>query len=290
MSERKQSGVSQAEIAQAGTTESDLVRDGIASRLRALTPARVGLAATGVSLETREVLDFALSHARARDAVHARLNIAALAASLGALTSTPVLCLHSAARDRAEYLQRPDLGRRLDDKSRVLLMEDTAKSAAACLNRRSEAAHLAIIVTDGLSALAVERHAAPLLAELLPQIADWSLAPLVVIEQGRVAVGDEIGETLQAQIGVVFIGERPGLSSPDSLGAYVTWQPRPGRTDAERVCISNIRPGGLAYTQAAAQLVRVLTEARRNRLTGVAPRAIPASIGEEKPCTGDEKL
>jgi ethanolamine ammonia-lyase small subunit len=267
MSATKQPGIEQAEIAETG-----LVRDGIASRLRALTPARVGLAATGVSLETREVLDFALSHARARDAVHARLDAAARAASLGALTSVPVLRLHSAARDRAEYLQRPDLGRRLNDASRKLLAEQLA-----------EGTDVALIVADGLSALAVERHAAPLLAELLPRIADWSLAPICIVEQGRVAVGDEIGKTLQAQIAVVLIGERPGLSSPDSLGAYVTWQPRPGLTDAERVCISNIRPEGLAYTPAAAQLARVIAEARRSRLTGVAPRAIAASTEAEKP-------
>jgi ethanolamine ammonia-lyase small subunit len=127
-----------------------------------------------------------------------------------------------------------------------------------------------VIVADGLSALAVERHAVPLLVELLAQLGGWTVGPIVVVEQGRVAIGDEIGFALKAQISVVLIGERPGLSSPDSLGAYITWEPRPGRSDAERNCISNIRAEGLSYPQAAGQLRASLTEARRRRLTGVA--------------------
>ena len=127
-----------------------------------------------------------------------------------------------------------------------------------------------MIIADGLSALAVERHAGPLLAELMPLLDGWMLTPLCVVEQGRVAIGDEIGEALGAEISVVLIGERPGLSSPDSLGAYITWEPRPGRTDAERNCISNVRAEGLSYAQAAAQLGYYLTEARRRQLTGVA--------------------
>jgi ethanolamine ammonia-lyase small subunit len=126
------------------------------------------------------------------------------------------------------------------------------------------------VIADGLSALAVERHALPLLRELLPRLQGWRLAPVCVVEQGRVAIGDEIGAALGAQLCVVLIGERPGLSSPDSLGAYITWQPQPGRTDAERNCISNIRVEGLGYSQAAVQLTYYLTEARRRRLTGIA--------------------
>jgi ethanolamine ammonia-lyase small subunit len=152
-------------------------------------------------------------------------------------------------------LQRPDLGRKLDEASRGLLPHGPWE--------------LALIVADGLSALAVERHAAPLLKELLPLLDGWRLAPLMVVEQGRVAIGDEIGGALEAQLSVVLIGERPGLSSPDSLGAYITWEPRPGRTDAERGCISNIRAEGLGYAEAAGLLSFYLTEARRRRLSGV---------------------
>jgi ethanolamine ammonia-lyase small subunit len=129
---------------------------------------------------------------------------------------------------------------------------------------------LAVVIADGLSSLAVERHVSPLLNELLPALASWKLAPICIVEQGRVAIGDEIGSALAAQISLVLIGERPGLSSPDSLGAYITWDPRLGRTDAERNCISNIRVEGLSYPQAAAQLGFYLTEARRRQLTGVA--------------------
>jgi ethanolamine ammonia-lyase small subunit len=165
-------------------------------------------------------------------------------------------------------LQRPDLGRTLDEASRNEL-EKVARAGEF---------ELAFIVADGLSALAVERHVPSLLAELLPRLRDWKLAPLCIVEQGRVAIGDEIGAGLGAQAAVVLIGERPGLSSPDSLGAYITWAPRPGRTDAERNCISNIRPEGLHYQQAAAQLAFILSEARRMRLTGVALKQQPRQL------------
>ncbi|MGB7267326.1 MAG: ethanolamine ammonia-lyase subunit EutC [Terracidiphilus sp.] len=241
-----------------GLTQSAQGPADFAARLRALTPARVGLGRTGVSMETSDLLDFQRCHAMARDAVHARLESAALAAALAELTGGEVLRLHSAAADRTAYLQRPDLGKQLDEASRKLL-------AAA-----GSAGELALILSDGLSALAVERHAAPLMVELLPRLNSWRLAPVCVVEQGRVAIGDEIGEALGAEIAIVLIGERPGLSAPDSLGAYITWQPRPGRTDAERNCISNIRAEGLNYAQAAAQLAFILAEARRLQLTGVA--------------------
>lgn len=231
----------------------------LALRLRALTPARVGLGRTGVSIATRDLLDFQRCHAMARDAVHARLESAALAKTLGSIAGGSILRLHSAASDRATYLQRPDLGRRLDEAGRMLLAG----------RAHSGACDLALIVADGLSALAVERHAAPLLEELLPQVRGWKLAPICVVEQGRVAIGDEIGAALHAQIAMVLIGERPGLSSPDSLGAYITWGPRPGRTDAERNCISNIRAEGLSSAQAAAQLAIILSLVRRLQLTGV---------------------
>ena len=231
----------------------------LAPRLRALTPARVGLGRTGVSLGTRDLLDFQRAHAQARDAVHARLDSAALAAEIGSGIRSEALRLHSSASNRAEYLQRPDLGRRLNEASLALLSEQPADEV-----------DLAVVIADGLSALAVERHAAPLLQELLPLLETWNLAPVTIVEQGRVAIADQIGAALNAQISVILIGERPGLSSPDSIGAYITWDPRPGRTDAERNCISNIRAEGLGYAQAAAQLGYYLTEARRRRLTGVA--------------------
>jgi len=240
----------------------------VAARLRALTPARVGLARTGVSLETSALLDFQRCHAQARDAVHSSLEAATLAAALAEISGKDALRLHSAATDRATYLQRPDLGRRLDDTSRKLLADADAHSGYE--DSQASTCRLALIVADGLSALAVERHAGPLLVELMQRLDGWSLAPLCVVEQGRVAIGDEIGRALGAQIAVVLIGERPGLSSPDSLGVYITWQPQPGRTDAERNCISNIRAEGLNYTQAAAQVGYYLTEARRRQLTGVA--------------------
>jgi ethanolamine ammonia-lyase small subunit len=237
---------------------SEIVRQpaALTARLRAMTPARVALGQTGVSQRTTDLLDFQRAHAQARDAVSARLEAASLAAELAAITGGQVLCLHSAAKDRATYLKRPDLGRRLDEASRAGLL------AGEC--------DLSLIIADGLSAIAVEHHVSPLLRQLLPQLEGWHLAPLVVVEQGRVAIGDEIGSALGALLSVVLIGERPGLSSPDSLGAYITWKPGPGRSDAERNCISNIRAGGLTYMQAAAQLSFYLTEARRRQLSGIA--------------------
>jgi ethanolamine ammonia-lyase small subunit len=225
----------------------------------------VGLGRTGVSQHTRDLLAFERCHAQARDAVHAPLQPATLAAAIREITLGDALTLHSAAGDRACYLQRPDLGRMLDEDSRKRLAHRTP--AAPDLTPE-----LALVVADGLSALAVERHAPALIAELLPRLSDWWLAPICIVEQGRVAIGDEIGLALVAQIVVVLIGERPGLSSPDSLGAYITFEPRPGRTDAERNCISNIRTEGLSYADAAARLAALLHEARRQRLTGVSLR------------------
>jgi ethanolamine ammonia-lyase small subunit len=212
-----------------------------------------------VSQRTSDLLQFQRAHAQARDAVHARLETAVLSAAIGAISGDDVMRLHSMAADRRVYLQRPDLGRRLDE-----------RSAAALADLQIGRCDLSLIVADGLSALAVERHAAPLLQSLLPRLDGWGLAPICIVEQGRVAIGDEIGAALSAQLCVVLIGERPGLSAPDSLGAYVTWEPRQGRTDAERNCISNIRSEGLGYAQAAAQLMFYLRESRRRKLTGIA--------------------
>ena len=244
-----------------------------ATRLRELTPARVGLGRIGVSQHTRDVLAFQLGHARARDAVHASLEPASLAASISKIVERAhagsVIRLHSAAPDRATYLQRPDFGRKLDESARKVLAPHTGISF-----------DLVMIVADGLSALAVERHVPLLLNELLPRLAEWNIAPVCVVEQGRVAIGDEIGAALRAEMSLVLIGERPGLSSPDSLGAYVTWRPRPGRTDAERNCISNIRVEGLGYHDATHQIVHCLTTARRRQFTGTALFNEPDKLGD----------
>lgn len=231
-----------------------------AARLRALTPARVGLECTGVSQQTRDLLAFQRAHALARDAVHAPLDVAAVAAEFEAICGGPVIRLHSQAADRATYLQRPDLGRILDEPSLAELKR----------LRSPEGCDLVVVVADGLSALAVERHAAPVLRALWPRLEGWRIAPACVVAQGRVAIGDAVGEALGARLCLVLIGERPGLSSPDSMGAYITWEPRTGRTDAERNCISNIRAEGLSYEEAAVQIGFYLHEARQRKLTGVA--------------------
>lgn len=225
------------------------------TRLGDYTMARVGLGRAGHSLPTRELLEFQLAHAKARDAVHLPLAVDSLGLELKQknITSIP---LASAARDRDEYLRRPDLGRCLCAESRDQI---------AALSGEYDAA---FVIADGLSALAVHRHAVALL-ELLLRDLDWRMAPVAIVEQGRVAIGDEIGEALGARMVLVLIGERPGLSSPDSLGAYLTWQPRPGRTDAERNCISNIRAEGLSYAAAAHKLLFLMNESRRLKLSGV---------------------
>lgn len=230
--------------------------------LRRHTPARIALGRSGVSLPTAQQLAFQLAHAQARDAVHRPLDARAAADAIDGL-GVPTLRAHSAAADRATFLQRPDLGRQLDEASARALQPAPAGAAP----------DLCIVVADGLSALAIERHAAPFLAALLAQLRGdapaWRLAPAVLVEQGRVAIGDEIGERLGARMVLVLIGERPGLSSPDSLGLYLTWGPRRGRSDAERNCISNVRPGGQDYPDAAARAAWLLRAARARGLTGV---------------------
>jgi ethanolamine ammonia-lyase small subunit len=225
------------------------------TQLRDYTPARVELGRAGGSLPTRALLEFQLAHAKARDAVHLPLAVNSLVLELKQKGISSI-SLASAARDRGEYLKRPDLGRRLSDDSREQLAAVRAEPDAV------------FVIADGLSALAVHRHAMPLL-ELLLRDLDWRVAPVAIVEQGRVAIGDEIGELLGARMAVVLIGERPGLSSPDSLGVYLTWQPRPGLTDAERNCISNIRAEGLSHAGAAHKLLFLMNESRRLKLSGV---------------------
>lgn len=231
--------------------------------LRRHTPARIALGRAGAALPTREVLDFGLAHARARDAVHLALDLDTLERELRAAGYAP-LRAHSAAADRAVYLTRPDLGRRLDQASAASLHHAAQGTQAA---KRPE---IVIVVADGLSALAVQRHAVPLLEALRERSPGrWSALPLVLARQGRVALGDDIGERLRATLVVVMVGERPGLSSPDSLGLYITHRPRTGLTDAARNCISNVRPQGLAYAEAARKLDWLVGTALARGVTGI---------------------
>lgn len=223
---------------------------------RRLTAARIGLKRSGASLATGPLLEFQLAHARARDAVHEPLDAGTLAGDLSRL-GMPVLTLASAVADRARYLMRPDLGRRLAD--------GASKMFRPYIGRFD----VAFVIADGLSAHAVQTHAAPLLAEALPRLAGWRIAPLTIALNGRVAIGDEIAMTLGADCVAVLIGERPGLSAPDSMGAYLTWKPGEHTTDAERNCISNIRPDGVGYADAAFKLVRLLHAMRARQISGV---------------------
>jgi ethanolamine ammonia-lyase small subunit len=229
--------------------------------LRSVTSARIALGRAGGSLPTREWLAFKAAHAAAREAVHCAFDAEQLAGEIAGL-DVEVIIADSAAGDRLTFLQRPDLGRRLDDRSRFELQE---------LPQSQNPFDLAIIVSDGLSALAVHRQAPPLLAALLPQLItdQWQIAPIIVTRFGRVALQDEIGHTVGAQLALTLIGERPGLGSADSLGAYFVYDPKPGNTDAHRNCVSNIRPEGLPCEAAAQTLHYLLSEARRRRTSGV---------------------
>ena len=240
--------------------------------LRQFTDARIGLGRSGVSLPTRELLAFQLAHAQARDAVHTPLDWAALKSALedlipqhALLSPQPLLQLQSEAADRVTYLQRPDLGRRLSEASRAALRPQPQVP--------EQGFDLALVIADGLSATAIQRNAVPLIAALCDELAadarSWTLAPIVLVEQGRVAVGDEVGELLNARAVLVLIGERPGLSSPDSLGLYLTWAPERGLSDARRNCISNVRPEALPYAEAARRAGYLLRESRRLGLSGV---------------------
>lgn len=232
--------------------------------LRQFTDARIALGRAGVSLPTAAHLAFQLAHAKARDAVHLALDVPALQATL---IGHQTLALHSAAADRIIYLQRPDLGRRLDNASRQAL--EALKNPEKLQTERFY--DLAFVVVDGLSALAIEQNAALFLSILQRRIAaeNWSIAPTCIVRQGRVAVGDEVAELLGAKAVVVLIGERPGLSSPDGMGLYLTWMPQVGLTDASRNCISNVRPAGLRYEEAAYKLHYLLSEAYKRQLSGV---------------------
>ena len=239
---------------------SNAIRHDPWTELRRHTPARIALGSSGDSLPTDELLRFGVAHAQARDAVHLPMDADGLRLALRQHGFGDVLELESAASDRPTYLRRPDLGRQLSARSRQLLSN---AQAAGC--------DVLCVVGDGLSATAVHRNAVALLAELKPRLADAGLSqgPVVLAHQARVALGDPIGEALNARSVLVLIGERPGLSSPDSLGAYFTWAPRSGLADSQRNCVSNIRPQGLSAADAAHKLAWLMTAARSLGASGV---------------------
>ncbi|OAF07051.1 ethanolamine ammonia-lyase [Bradyrhizobium centrolobii] len=248
--------------------------------LRSLTPARVALGRSGASLPTKPLLDFTLDHARARDAVHAAFDAPRLVAELREFGLAPAEA-SSRAVDRRDYLRRPDLGRQLE-----------AGSAEALTRIATEPGRLAIIVGDGLSPTAVHAHAVALVKSLVPRLAadePVAIGHVVVASGARVALGDEIGAILGARMVVMLIGERPGLSAPDSLGAYLTFAPTPGRTDAERNCVSNIHNAGLSHDEAAFKIAWLVREGLAGEVTGVAlkdesgdraPRRIGTALSE----------
>ncbi len=283
-----------APLAVAQVRVPDLVQADLWVNWRQFTPARIALGRVGVSQPTKALLSFSMAHASARDAVYEPLDLAGLAKQLTSaefdcdedsspssqssdpdatwVTDSPPahpspatrwIPVQSRATDRAQYLRRPDLGRRLDPASRERLVDQ------ASVWRADQAPDLVFVIADGLSALATSRHAVPVISAVRRRLAGWRIGPIVIAEQARVALGDEVGECLHAGCVAILIGERPGLSSPDSLGIYLTWRPQVGRSDAERNCISNIRPAGLSYDQAAIKLVALLEGAKRLGATGV---------------------
>ncbi len=226
--------------------------------LRKYTKARIALGRAGAALTTAELLRFRLDHARARDAVLKDMDLDAVGKSLGKY-HMPVLELTTQAGERNEYVRRPDLGRRLSEESRELLKKHKGDY------------DVSLIIADGLSGRAIETNVVPFLDILVPALTaeQYTLSPLCLVQQGRVAIGDEIGSILNAKLSAVLIGERPGLSSPDSMGVYITYGPRPGLTDERRNCISNIRPEGLSYSAAAFKLMYFIGESLRRKLSGV---------------------
>ncbi|WP_299805375.1 ethanolamine ammonia-lyase subunit EutC [Tardiphaga sp.] len=227
------------------------------AELRALTPARVGLGRSGASLTTQALLDFTLDHARARDAVHSSFDVGAIATALSGL-GLPTLAVSSQALARADYLKRPDLGRKLDAESQLLLVQ---RDATPC--------DIVLVIGDGLSPAAVNAHVVGLVKALLPKLAGLRIGPVVIASGARVALGDEIGALMKTRMTVLLIGERPGLSAPHSLGAYITLHPKPGLTDAERNCVSNVQSAGLSYDEAAVKIAWLAGEGLSRGVTGV---------------------
>lgn len=236
--------------------------------LKDYTDARIGLGRSGVSIPTSHSLAFQLAHAQAQDAVHLPLDVENIVEQLfinDINKETSPILLHSQAINRTTYLQRPDLGRRLDKNSSEILKKVKANDNTFY--------DLSIVIVDGLSSLAIKENAINFIKKLIIELKEdkqkWNLSPFSIVQQGRVAVGDEVGELLKAKISIVLIGERPGLSSPDSLGLYLTWNPKVGLSDASRNCISNIRSEGLSYEEAVKKTMYLLKESRRLELSGV---------------------
>jgi len=229
--------------------------------LREYTQARIAIGRCGTSVPTRELLDFKMCQAKAMDAVHIPLDSQKVADEIEKVSSEKVILLHSAAPDRSQYLRRPDLGRKLSADS-VTTLASLPKATSV---------DIALVVADGLSSFAVKKNIVPVLDRLIRDLKKngYTLAPITVVEQGRVAVADEIAEQFGARMSVIFIGERPGLKTPDSLGIYLTFDPKPGTTDERRNCISNVRTEGLVYDQACLKLMYLINEAFRRQLSGV---------------------
>jgi ethanolamine ammonia-lyase small subunit len=239
-------------------------------QLRSLTSARIALGRTGNSIPTDALLSFQLDHAQAMDAVPCALDTQALKIELEQLPMLQsvapgeVQVVESKITDRLMYLQRPDLGRQLSDASWAQLKKQASTSQTQ--------PDLAIVIADGLSSTAIQNHAAPFLERLLQKLdksKSWHLAPITIVKQGRVAIADDVAECLNARMALILIGERPGLSSPDSMGLYLTWGAKRGAKDSERNCISNVRPDGLSYDDACQRTLYLLEEARRLHLSGV---------------------
>jgi len=269
----------------AGQGQLQIVVDNPWRKLRQFTAARIGLGRSGSSIPTTHLLEFQLAHARAQDAVHLPLDVESLKSQLQLNellhTEGEPLFLHSKANDRSEYLQRPDLGRRLNDAS-VAVLDDYLATGAA--GNASEKYDLAVVIVDGLSSLAIQQNAADFLKVLGLKLnkteTPLRMAPLCIVEQGRVAIGDDVGERLNARSVLLLVGERPGLSSPDSMGLYFTWAPKVGLTDAARNCISNVRIGGLSYPEAAGKVMYLLQEASKLQRSGVALKDRSADVAE----------
>ncbi|WP_435234286.1 ethanolamine ammonia-lyase subunit EutC [Psychromonas sp. PT13] len=253
-------------------SSASLVTENKWQKLKQFTSARIALGRAGNSIPTSELLSFQLDHARAIDAVHKALDVELLACqfsqstTLGSVIQGLPMVVSTKATDRMCYLQRPDLGRQLNEASWQRLVESRVQS--------SESYDLAIVVADGLSSTAIQRHALPVIEKLVEKLTTdnkhhWSIAPLTIITQGRVASGDDVGECLKAKITLILIGERPGLTSPDSMGAYITWLPKRGAKDSSRNCISNIRPEGLAYEEASEKAFYLISEAIRLKVSGI---------------------
>jgi ethanolamine ammonia-lyase small subunit len=239
--------------------KSKAIQPDVWSSLRSFTAARIALGRTGISVPLKESLQFKMAHAHARDAVFSVLDENELTNTLEEMNQ-PWFFLHSKAKDRNEYLRRPDLGRRLNNSSLEQLQ--------TCNSRSFD---VVIVVADGLSAMGINTHAMQVFRLLAKKLvsANISFAPVCIIKQGRVAIADEIGELLKAKLSLILIGERPGLSSPDSMGAYLTYNPKVGLTDESRNCISNIRPEGLNYQAAADKIFYLIQESLRLKLSGV---------------------